>query len=112
MKQFSLEKKGRKQFRATRRITPQYEAAIKIRGSVRWQKTRRVFVRENPICQYCLTSPTYCPHHIEPVAEKPNLSFVWENLIAVCQECHDEIHQRMLNGEATEVKKELKEKIS
>lgn len=111
MRTFSLEKKGRRKFRPKKATTADYAQARKIRETTRWKKLRQAFKAHHPICMYCEKKPTYCPHHIEPVVGEPDLAFDWDNLFAVCQDCHDEIHQRMLNGDQNKVKKELKKKV-
>jgi len=88
--------------------TKEYREARRIRSSDRWQKIRSAFRIEYPLCRYCRKAPTEHVHHIEPVVEKPDLDFDWDNLFPACGLCHDEIHIRMKNGD--ESKKTLKEK--
>ncbi|MBQ5767390.1 MAG: HNH endonuclease, partial [Clostridiales bacterium] len=44
-------------------------------------------------CEMCLTAEASEVHHIIPISEggKHDKS----NIMAVCRECHDEIHRRM-----------------
>ena len=57
-----------------------------------WQKFRRSYLRQHPICSKC-GEPSYIPHHIIPIAEGGPV-YDEDNLMAVCFDCHEKIHGR------------------
>jgi 5-methylcytosine-specific restriction protein A len=65
-----------------------------------WEKLRKIFLRENPLCQDCLDAGKLTPanevHHIKKVKEHPELRLVKTNLRALCKACHN---RRTANGE-------------
>ena len=74
---------------------PRYVLAKKIRDSTAWQKARRFFVAQNPVCidpfkwhgmQY--PALTQHAHHILPLIDRPDLAFDGANLAPLCAPCH------------------------
>lgn len=79
----------------------------KFRGSARqrgydstWEKLRRMYLREHPLCEDCLEEGKIEPatevHHKEKVKDRPELRLVWSNLRALSKECHS---KRTARGE-------------
>jgi 5-methylcytosine-specific restriction protein A len=72
----------------------------------RWRETRAAFLREHPLCQDCLEGvpgsggPRYTPaehvHHLQKVADRPELLHEESNLRALCSHCHN---RRTARGE-------------
>jgi len=58
----------------------------------RWEKLRKVFVNENPLCHDCMIKGIYTPtkevHHIKKVRDFPLLRLVKSNLMGLCKSCH------------------------
>ena len=52
--------------------------------------------QQRPLCERCLvahrTTPTSEVHHIVSVEEAPKRRLDVSNLLAVCHECHEDIH--------------------
>ena len=61
--------------------------ARRIRGTYRWQKVRRLVMRERPLCEGC-GMPAQQVHHIKPLHTHPELAFDDDNLSPVCTSCH------------------------
>lgn len=63
-----------------------------------WRKA--VFIRDGFTCQLCgKVGGTLNAHHIKPYARYPELRFVVDNGITLCQSCHKELHRRACNHE-------------
>jgi 5-methylcytosine-specific restriction endonuclease McrA len=81
-----------------RKSDPRLAEAARIRNSSDWQKTRAHFLAINPICGACLYRLASSVHHIEPLSERPDLAFDWENLASICDECKPKIDARERAG--------------
>ena len=46
---------------------------------------------EMPLCEKCGDTAVLV-HHIKPEREYPMEALVWENVMALCEKCHDNIH--------------------
>ena len=65
-----------------------------------WRKCRRSFLKAHPLCERCLKRgdvvPAKIAHHkiyITPEnINDPESTLNWDNLQAVCQDCHNIIH--------------------
>ncbi|GAH66471.1 unnamed protein product, partial [marine sediment metagenome] len=59
----------------------------------RWQKVRRMYLRENPLCVECLTlgiiTPATVVDHIEP--HRGDYEKFWDedNMQSLCESCHN-----------------------
>ena len=69
--------------------------------SPEWRRCKAVYLeRVNHLCERCLAKgrhePAYIVHHKVHLTEEnygdPRLMFGFDNLFAVCQACHNEIH--------------------
>lgn len=67
----------------------------------KWEKFRDWFLSlpGNQICHRCLelcgdVRPSEVVHHIQPVADRPDLRLVEDNCQPLCRSCHEEIHGR------------------
>jgi 5-methylcytosine-specific restriction endonuclease McrA len=59
----------------------------------RWRKLRRAYYRsEYGVCEWC-GGPGKIVDHIEPITNDnlndPQVTFGWDNLQLLCQECHN-----------------------
>ena len=58
-----------------------------------WEKVRKMFLAEHPLCEDCaaqgLTTPATEVHHIKPLRGHPELHYAPENLAALCKMCHN-----------------------
>lgn len=74
-------------------------------NDIRWKRLRNWYMREHPLCEECfkkgISTPSTDCHHIKPflrgktVEDKWNLLLDEDNLIALCEECHHDIHVRL-----------------
>ena len=68
----------------------------------RWKKLRLEKMRVNPLCERCANMDRITPaeevHHKIPFdigmtqEQRERLAFDWDNLMSVCNECHDFLH--------------------
>ncbi len=68
-----------------------------------WRKVRKMKLNEYPLCANCevvgLTVTADMVHHIKPVSEHPELAFDIDNLMSLCNQCHNSIEARgMMTG--------------
>lgn len=64
-------------------------------------KRREALKRDNNECQKCKAKGLYsaadCVHHKQHVKKHPELALDLENLISLCNSCHDEEHPEKLH---------------
>ena len=68
----------------------------KIYKTAAWQKLRRAYMSsQNWICEKCGAPAVIC-HHKQPITaanvDNPKITLNFENLQALCLECHNKIH--------------------
>lgn len=64
-----------------------------------WRKKRKeILIRDNFECQECKdkgkVSKAHTVHHIKELKDYPELGLDNDNLISVCNSCHNIIHER------------------
>lgn len=70
--------------------------------SSRWDRLRRRFLRDNPLCVYCeragKTKAATVVDHIQP--HRGDMALFWRqgNWQPLCQSCHDRVKQRQERG--------------
>jgi 5-methylcytosine-specific restriction protein A len=74
----------------------------------RWRRLRAAKLRANPLCERCeargRVTPTEEVHHKIPfdqgttAEEIEELAFDWDNLMSVCDPCHNEEHEKIKNS--------------
>lgn len=78
-------------------------------STTRWQRVRKAYFMEHPLCERCLaegrtkeTKETEEIHHILPLKACNGdlnyliqLAFDYDNLMALCCQCHEDIHAAM-----------------
>ena len=77
-------------------------------GTKEWHNLRQTKLYEQPLCERCLLHDRVRPatevHHQKVFGSFPTEEERWywflnyNNLISVCQECHNEIHNKHLRG--------------
>jgi 5-methylcytosine-specific restriction enzyme A len=74
------------------RIDKNRESSHKRGYDSTWEKLRKVFLIENPLCLDCIEHGKLTPatevHHIKKVKDFPLLRLVKENLMGLCKSCH------------------------
>ena len=89
---------------------------MKFYKSSKWRKKRETILRrDNYLCQECKrygkTTPAQTVHHIYPLERHPELALVSANLVSLCNECHERMHDR-LTGELTPVGERWRDRVS
>ena len=63
-----------------------------------WAKIRNQKLSSAPLCEMCehhgVVNTASVVHHINPVEAAPNLRLRWDNLMSLCRDCHEKIHDR------------------
>ena len=92
------------------------EFARKFYSSKAWQECRNEYMkRAHYLCENCLRKGIYKPaeivHHIieiDPITiERPEIALSFDNLEAVCRDCHNELHDN--RGRWSEVNRKRRE---
>jgi 5-methylcytosine-specific restriction endonuclease McrA len=88
--------------------------AVKLYKTKRWERKRvAVLRRDEYLCQeekrYGKNIAANTVHHIYPVEKYPELALVAWNLLSLCTECHNKMHDRN-TGEVTELGKQWQER--
>lgn len=73
---------------------------MKFYKSREWRELRlKVLKRDNHECQMCKRKGKYrkadCVHHIKEVKDFPMLALSFNNLMCLCNQCHNEVHDRL-----------------
>lgn len=69
--------------------------------SSEWRKLRNSVISEHPVCQRCGRVASRCVHHVTPVesgvsdVDMERLAYSRSNLVALCYQCHKEVHLEM-----------------
>lgn len=84
--------------------------------STKWQKLRQKALRRDGYkCQICnrygKQKQATTVHHVNPVEHYPDLQYVLNNLISLCDGCHNKCHDRATH-ELTAMGKQLQERIN
>lgn len=66
-------------------------------NSAKWKrKAAHIKRRDGYRCRWCARYGKWVPaavvHHIRPVEEYPELAYKDENLVSLCQACHNKAH--------------------
>ena len=91
-----------KKDKPNRQETPKRKLRQIAYQSQSWRKLREVYMHQHPLCEECLkknkVTPAQSIHHIKSPFEKGVINYQLlldpNNLMAVCNECHGEIHNR------------------
>ena len=77
------------------------EFAAAFYKSKEWEQCRKNYLKSvGGLCERCMSKGIYEPakivHHIRELTpaniNEPKISLDWSNLMAVCKQCHEEIH--------------------
>ena len=67
-----------------------------------WQKFRKVYLKENPLCAFCqqqnIVTPATVVDHIEPHRGDKKLFWNMDNLQPLCHSCHASTKQAIECG--------------
>jgi 5-methylcytosine-specific restriction protein A len=77
-----------------RREYDQRRGSARARGyDTAWDAYSLQIRRDNPLCVWCLergiVKPSEHVHHIQTLADHPELKYEPTNTIAICKQCHD-----------------------
>lgn len=77
----------------------------KVYNSDIWRKLRIMYLSEHPLCERCLEkdkiiTAEHVHHKVEidrgnNIIEKKTIGYNYENLQALCKDCHKEIHKKI-----------------
>ena len=75
----------------------------------KWRKLRqKAMKRDNYECQMCKQQGKYHKvnnvHHIKEVKDRPDLALTIDNLICLCIDHHNEVHERYVDGQNKKIK--------
>jgi len=59
----------------------------------KWLKLKSEKLYENRVCYMCKSKNMLDVHHILPRHKHPELTFDYENLMVLCEQCHKKIHE-------------------
>jgi 5-methylcytosine-specific restriction enzyme A len=74
-------------------------------ASTTWRKVRKDYIKSKKgLCERCLAqgryTPAVCVHHVEELNEgnvtNPSITYGYDNLMALCNDCHNEVHGRKI----------------
>lgn len=73
----------------------------------KWEQKRKAILRRDQyLCRECRrygrATPAATVHHVHPIEERPDLALDSRNLISLCDECHNKMHDR-ITGRLTEL---------
>ncbi|CAI8997237.1 hypothetical protein KOY_02777 [Bacillus cereus VDM021] len=73
---------------------------MKFYKSKEWRQLRlKALQRDNYECCMCRDKGKYrktdCVHYIKEVKEHPELALTFDNLKSLCNQCHNEVHDRL-----------------
>jgi 5-methylcytosine-specific restriction protein A len=96
----TINKIQRKTKSTERKETDMRKLRQKAYQTTKWRKIREVYMHEHPICERCIQKGIVTPaediHHIISPFKGGQINweklFDYENLMALCKECHAEIH--------------------
>lgn len=63
-----------------------------------WEKARKMYLAEHPICEECHRAVADTVHHVVPIVDAPELRLVEENFMGVCRGCHPIVEARSRKG--------------
>ena len=92
----TINKLEKKKTSSVRKETDMRKLRQKAYQDVKWRKERNLFLKEHPLCADCLAKGKVTPatsiHHLKSPFSKGevnwNLLYDWDNLVALCHECH------------------------
>lgn len=83
-----------------RKTKTYHEKFDKFYQSKEWQQLRQVkWVAENGLCELCrkngIIKEAKEIHHVEPITENWSKRLDYDNLVALCSDCHNAQHERI-----------------
>lgn len=95
-----INKLEKKKTSSERKETDMRELRRKAYNNTAWRKLRDLYMHEHPICEECLKKGKITAaedvHHKRSPFRKGEINYGllmdYDNLMAVCKECHGEIH--------------------
>lgn len=95
---------------------------IQLMNSREWRDLRTQIIREHPLCQQCEAegriTASRCVHHVVPVesatteAEAMQLCFRRTNCIALCYQCHADIHKAERSHSKEKIAERTQQRLS
>lgn len=71
-------------------------------NTTQWRQTRETYLKQHPLCEECLNkgkvTPASSVHHIDSPFKTGEINYHllldFDNLMAICHECHGEHHAK------------------
>lgn len=77
-----------------------------VKMSDRWKMREYLLTRQNR-CQICGKGGELEMHHIKPQSSRPDLKYNLNNILLLCNDCHDVIHKNHIESKAPQVLKRI-----
>lgn len=74
-----------------------HSAPDRFRSGRKWKKFSRWFRARHPLCEIC-GRVTEVVHHVQSVADRPDLALVESNCQALCNRCHSRLEREIQKG--------------
>lgn len=72
------------------------------------EKRKEILIRDNNECQLCKKAgkveKATTVHHIEHYEKRPDLALTDNNLVSVCESCHNKLHPEKGFGQSSKIK--------
>lgn len=93
-----------------RKKTGKNKEIAKLYNTSKWQKLRKGYLIDHPLCEKCLENDIIEPatqvHHIKEIStgndelEMMSIAFDPDNLMALCDSCHQKLHKEKQWGKS------------
>ena len=115
MPTLNLQKKTKKEINQRNENTASREMRRKAYNNPEWRKLRDIYIKEHPLCEDCLDKGKVVPaedvHHIRSPFQNGEcnkaLLLDYNNLMALCKQCHNKRHNPNQAPKIQDVLKQL-----
>ena len=115
MPTLNLQKKTKKETNQRNENTASREMRRKAYNNTEWRKLRDTYIKEHPLCEDCLNEGKVVPaediHHIRSPFQNGEcnkaLLLDYNNLMALCKQCHNKRHNPNQAPKIQDVLKQL-----
>jgi Restriction endonuclease len=67
--------------------------------STAWRRIRKLALnRDMGMCRRCKKLPADMVHHVKPLRDYPELGLELDNLMSLCNTCHEQVERRKAEG--------------
>ena len=120
MPTLNLQKKTKKETNQRNENTASREMRRKAYNNTEWRKLRDTYIKEHPLCEDCLDKGKVVPaediHHIRSPFQNGEcnkaLLLDYNNLMALCKQCHNKRHNPNQAPKIQDVLKQLSDLLN